>query len=87
MTARARLVLEDARAAAGPYDEATIRRRLVATMALLRAVGHVLKEVDSKSSQALNQAINEKWQEPRPAVRFWEQYLNDVDGRASSYGR
>ena len=110
-------------------------------MALLRAVGHVLKEVDSKSSQALDRAINEKWQEPRPpiftefidgyraailkryehpeigfdkimgtlyprlyleyegvphasvgylieeAIRFWEQYLNDVDRRASSYDR
>lgn len=152
MTTRARLVLEDARAAAtelpdyesGPHDEPTIRRRLVAVMALLRAVGNVLQDVDSKRSNALRRAVEEKWQElkqqkpviftefiegyraavlkryeqpeidfdkimgtlyPRllvqhggavgvsvnhlveEAIRFWEQYLNDVDQLAAIYKR
>lgn len=51
MTERARLVLEDARAAAkklpssysGPHDKSTMRRGVVEIMALLRAVGHVLR--------------------------------------------
>ena len=71
MELRARLVLEDLRAAAGelperpeePQDETTIRCRVVAIMALARAVGHVLRYDDRKSSQAVRAAIDKKWQE------------------------
>lgn len=88
MTSRARLVLEDVRAAAkelprlqaGPHDEPTIRRRWIAVMALLRAVGHVLKEVDYKSSDALARAINQKWAEPKPIIHteFIDKYRHAV---------
>ena len=108
-------------------------------MALLRTVGHVLKEVDTKTSKALCRAVEEKWEQPRPliftefidgyraavlkryeqpeidfdtiagalyprltiqyggatgvslnslvqeAIKYWEQYLNDVDRLASMY--
>lgn len=76
MTKHARLVLEDAKAAAdelpsgesGPSDESTMRRRVVAVMALLRAVGNVLKDVDGRTSDALRRAVNEKWKEPKPLI-------------------
>jgi len=87
MTIRARLVLEDAKAAAqelpegqsGPRDESTIRRRLVATMALLRTVGNVLKDVDSKTSEALRRAIKEKWEQPKPLI-----FTEFIDGYRSA---
>lgn len=147
MTERARLVLEDARAVAtellsgcsSPHDESTMRRQVILIMALLRTVGHVLKEVDTKTSTALCRAVEEKWKQPRPlmftefidgyraavlkryeqpeidfdmemgtlyprltiqyggatgvsfdylvqeAIKYWEQYLGDVDHLASMY--
>lgn len=71
MELRARLVLQDLRAAAGELpdgpgdlqDEGTIRRRVLAVMALVRAVGHVLGYVDRKRSQVLRAAIDAKWDE------------------------
>ena len=75
MTKHAQLVLSDARMAAkelsetglGSEDASTIRRRTVAVMALLRAVGNVLYEVDGPQGSAyLRQAIAEKWAEPKP---------------------
>ena len=56
----------------GFEDASTIRRRVVAVMALLRAVGNVLNEVDGPQGSAdLRQAIAEKWAEPKPPP-IWE---------------
>ena len=53
-------------------DASMIRRRIVAVMALLRAVGNVLNEVDGpQDSGYLRQAIAEKWAEPKPPP-IWE---------------
>ncbi len=78
MTERARLVLSDAKEAAGELprigydpggDESTIRRRYVAVMALLRAVGNVLNDFDGKRGPAhLQKAIAEQWQQPKPPI-------------------
>ena len=77
MTERARLVLSDAKAAAeelprifyDPGDESSIRRRYVAVMALLRAVGNVLNEVDGEQGPAhLQEAIAEQWRQPKPPI-------------------
>ena len=77
MTERARLVLSDAKEAAeelphgfsDPGDESTIRRRYVAVMALLRAVGNVLNEVDGEQGPAhLQEAIAEQWRQPKPPI-------------------
>ena len=55
----------------GFEDASTIRRRTVAVMALLRAVGNVLNEVDGPQGSAyLRQAIAEKWAERKPPI--WE---------------
>ncbi len=87
MTKHARLVLADAREAAdelpdGTYtlgDESTIRRRTAAVMALLRAVGHVLNEVDGRhGSVHLRQAITGKWREPKPKIRVF------IDGQRNA---
>jgi len=87
MTKHARLVLSDAKDAIaelppeGTYpgpamDEATIRRRWVAAIALLRAVGNVLKDVDSNQGVFMAEAIKRKWGEPKPEIftAFIEQY-------------
>ncbi len=78
MTERARLVLSDAKEAAGELprigydpggDESTIRRRYVAVMALLRAVGNVLKDFDGERGPThLQKAIAEQWQQPKPPI-------------------
>ncbi len=61
---RARLVLSDARVAADrlkvAVESGEYRIEWVATVALLRAVGHVLKNVDGQSLAAL-QAIDARW--------------------------
>ena len=146
MTMHARLVLEDAREAikelpsgeSGPYDEPTIWRRLVAAMALIRAVYDILWNLDAKTSDTLHRAIQQKNKEPKDpiyydfindyrnavihhykkpevdfdvdmgtryprlsveyggwvyplnyqfeeAIRFWEQYLNDIDKLTKQY--
>jgi len=78
-TTHARLVLTDCeesllelRAA----QQETLRRRWLATMALLRAVGHVLHKVDGSKSSELRTAIDRKYSElrqtqPEPAI-FWQ---------------
>ena len=72
MTQHARFVLADAKEALMelPHygttsgDESTIRRRYVALMALLRAVGNVLHDVDrAQGPRHLQRAIDEKWLE------------------------
>ncbi len=77
MTERARLVLSDAKKAAEelPFgfsytdDASTIRRRYVAVMALLRAVGNVLKDFDGERGPTyLQKAIAEQWQQPKPPI-------------------
>ena len=77
MTERARLVLSDAKGAAEelPFgfsdtaDASTIRRRYVAVMALLRAVGNVLNDFDGKRGPAhLQKAIAEQWLQPKPPI-------------------
>src|SRR5262245_54359762 len=61
MTARARVVLEDCRAQLAALDYGLPgpewRRAWVATVALLRAVGHVLEKVDGKSSPGMARAV------------------------------
>ena len=79
MTQHARTVLSDCRGAleeltAGVHDDRW-RRRWVATVVLLRTVGHVLDKVDSKRSPKMKTAIDEAWTElnngkPNPAI-FW----------------
>lgn len=79
MTATARLVLLDCEAAledlrAGPTG-LQWRTRWAAAVALLRSVGHVLRNVDSEASRPMGQAINEAFAElkaaaPEPRI-FW----------------
>ncbi|HEY9209789.1 MAG TPA: hypothetical protein VIO56_00125 [Methylotenera sp.] len=61
-------------------NDACWRRRWVATTVLLRAVGHVLDNVDSQSSPKMKSAIDAAWvelksQKPNPAI-FW-QFIDD----------
>lgn len=79
MTQQARVVLGDARRA---LDELTTteslevwRRRWVTVVALLRAVGHVLRNVDRASSTAMGAAVDAAWQKlqrskPRPEIFY-----------------
>jgi hypothetical protein len=89
MTAIAREVLRDCEAAledlrAGPTG-LQWRTRWAATVTLLRAVGHVLEKVDSKSSKAMATAIKEKYKElkasksePQIYWGFIEQERNNI---------
>ncbi len=88
MKLKARLVLEDAKEASKELpeyggqtspDNSTVRRRWIAVMALLRAVGHVLHKVDGNTNEFLRKAVNEKWQD-RPIIftEFIEKYRNAV---------
>lgn len=84
MTLQARTVLSDCRGAleelmAGVHD-ARWRRRWVATIVLLRTVGHVLDNVDSQRSPQMKAAIAAAWaqlksQKPNPSI-FW-QFIDD----------
>jgi len=62
------------------HDEATVRRRFVTTIALLRAVGNVLYDVDAKTSDAFRKAIDEAWKKEKPPIftNFIESYRNAV---------
>lgn len=80
MTTQAREVLEDCRIAVRRLTEGVAgkewRIAWVTSVALLRAVGHVLRNVDSKSSLAMAQAIETAWQglsatKPEPKI-FWQ---------------
>lgn len=88
MTQRARLVLSDAEAALAELeecqniayaDEGLLRRRYVALMALLRAVGNVLNDTDKPSAGAhLRRAIEKKWGELNDAKPPIFQFVTDV---------
>jgi hypothetical protein len=80
MNLRARTVLEDCRGALEDLHEGVQgnewRRRWVAAVALLRAVGHVLRYVDAEKDPKLAEAINREWKalsssKPEPKI-FWE---------------
>jgi hypothetical protein len=80
MPLRARQVLDDCRHAASlldaAEDPATRRVLWVATTALLRAVGHVLRNVDGRGDPDYAHAISEHWaaieiERPRHPP-FWE---------------
>src|SRR5450759_1169232 len=80
MTARARIVLSDARDALSDLADGVSgsewRRRWVTAVVLLRAVGHVLDKVDAESSPAMCRAIAEAWRglpasKPEPRI-FWD---------------
>ncbi len=67
MTKQARVVLADCRGALeeltnGVYEDRW-RRRWVVTVVLLRAVGHVLDNVDSQQSPKMKRAIAAAWTE------------------------
>jgi hypothetical protein len=85
----ARAVLSDCESAFAELraaNQETLRRRWLTMLALLRAVGHVLKNVDSDTSEAHRRIILEKWKEMNatkpqyPAILwgFIEQERNDV---------
>jgi hypothetical protein len=89
MTRYARLALDDCRVAldqlrAEPTGQLW-RVRWVGAVALLRSVGHVLKNVDRNSDQKLRSAIDSTWQElsnskPEPLIlwKFIEEERNNV---------
>lgn len=79
MTHYAREVLEDCRVAVSKLKDGISGRdwriAWVTSVALLRAVGHVLQKVDSQTNPRLQQAISTAWQKlaesrPEPAI-FW----------------
>ena len=79
MTARARLVLDAARAALEMHGRTrggpVIRATWFAVVGLIRAVGHVLAKVDAATDKPLADAVNQCWRElnatkPEPAI-FW----------------
>ena len=79
MTRVARVVLQDAKHAIAAHSPSLhseeFRISWFAVVGLLRAVGHVLDKVDSQSSEALGQAIRERWlalqaTRPEPQI-FW----------------
>jgi len=80
MTIRAREVLEDCRQALDEIQDGVVGRqwriRWIAAIALLRSVGHVLKNVDSASNPLMKRHIDEAWvnlvaSKPKPTI-FWE---------------
>lgn len=80
MTRAAREVLEDCRGAVEEIGNGiqgpAWRRSWVAAVVLLRAVGHVLRKIDSSISPAYKRAIDEAWDElgstkPEPLI-FWQ---------------
>ncbi len=75
----AHVVLQDAKYAIRNYDcslqAEAFRISWLTIISLLRAVGHVLKNVDAKASPALERSIKEKWDglqasKPQPII-FW----------------
>lgn len=79
MTRAARLVLQDVRYAIWNHTDKlggeAFRVSWFSIVGLLRAVGHVLVNVDSQQSPAMAAAIRKKWDElqaskPEPAI-FW----------------
>jgi hypothetical protein len=86
-----RVVLEDCKAIArelpDPPTEAW-RRRWIAIIALLRAVGNVLQSTDYKTGdRSLRQAIDSQWRNvetTRPAI-FWQFVKKERDGVLKTY--
>jgi hypothetical protein len=79
MTEKARVVLQDAQHAISNHTKTlqseSFRVSWFAIVGLLRAVGHVLVNVDAKACPAMSRAIHEKWEQlqiskPEPAI-FW----------------
>lgn len=79
MTEKARIVLQDAKHAILNHSKTlqseSFRVSWFAIVGLLRAVGHVLINVDAKASPVMSRAIDEKWQQlqsskPEPEI-FW----------------
>ena len=80
MTKHARVVLQDCRHAIAKHTDdlqaEDFRISWISIVTLLRAVGHVLKNIDAKQSPAMRKAIDKKWSEleqskPEPYI-FWE---------------
>jgi hypothetical protein len=80
VTLRARDALKDCRSALADFKDGVQgtewRWRYVAAVALLRAVGHVLKHVDGEASEKAKKVIEAEWQDlnnhkPEPAI-FWQ---------------
>jgi len=80
MTAAARAVLADCEAALAEITHgvqgSAWRRRWINAVVLLRAVGHVLENVDTQRSAAYRTAIERAWKvlqasRPSPAI-FWQ---------------
>ena len=80
MTQQARIVLQDAKYAISRHDDRlqseSFRISWLSIITLLRAVGHVLQNVDSLSSPEMKRTIDGKWAEitktkPKPII-FWE---------------
>jgi hypothetical protein len=84
MTSHAREVFEDCKIAASELRDGVAgqewRIRWVTTVALLRAVGHVLRNVDAHTDALLESIVTEEWNKlsatkPEPAI-FW-QFIED----------
>lgn len=93
MNLRARAVLEDCRGALEDLNDRVQgnewRRRWVAMLALLRAVGHVLQSIDAKRDPKFAEAINREWNcllssKPEPKI-FWEFILQERNNIIKRY--
>lgn len=80
MTSKARDVLEDCKVVVAELRDGIAGRewriRWVTSVALLRAIGHVLRNVDAHTNQLLKSVIEDSWKrlsatKPEPAI-FWE---------------
>ena len=94
MTKAARLVLNDCREARSELVDdlsgSLWRRRYIACVALLRAVGHVLHNVDAEASDSHGSAIENWWQyqkrtKPEPAI-FWSFVEDERNRFLKTYG-
>ena len=79
MTAKSRIVLQDAKFAIAAHTNTlqseNFRISWIAIVTLLRAIGHVLEKVDADASPAMRVAVNKKWKQlqqskPSPEI-FW----------------
>lgn len=77
MTTAARIVLEDCRGALAELGDGLYggawRRRWIAAVTLLRAVGHVLAKVNARTSPQMEKAIQAEWEllkasKPEPKI-------------------
>ncbi len=93
MTARARVVLSDCEAALGLLHDCEFgqqwRQRWVTVIALLRAVGHVLRNVDGKSDPGLGRAVRLMFEElettkPKPEL-YWQFIVQERNNILKEY--